>query len=126
MRPVDLASAWCAAVVVEPLLVGFGLRWTIAFIERTVPQRARIVDRGRAERYRRAAVRAYRLLPFTSTCLRRSLVEFWLDRLAGIDARLVIGVRSNPAFGAHAWVEVHGEPGANAEFAKIFETEALR
>lgn len=40
-------------------------------------------------------------------CLQRSVVTARLLRWNGIDAHIVIGVRSEPFFG-HAWVEVDG------------------
>jgi hypothetical protein len=43
------------------------------------------------------------------SCLPRALLLWW-DLLAdGVDAELVIGTRTRPAFAAHAWVEIGGE-----------------
>jgi hypothetical protein len=44
--------------------------------------------------------------PYDATCLRRSLVLWWLLRRRGIDSRLRIGARmTGENFSAHAWVE---------------------
>ena len=58
--------------------------------------------------YSRVVVRALRLLPTDSRCLMRSLVLTAMLARHGVPATVVIGVRSEPAFGAHAWVEVDG------------------
>ena len=47
-------------------------------------------------------------LPTDSRCLARSLVLTSLLAHRGIDSSLVIGVRSEPEFAAHAWVELDG------------------
>lgn len=49
-------------------------------------------------------------LPGDTRCLRRSLVLIQLLSRRGIGGRLVIGVRSEPDFLAHAWIECGGEP----------------
>jgi len=47
-----------------------------------------------------------RRVPYDATCLRRSLVLWWLLRRRGIDSRLRIGARlQGDDFLAHAWVE---------------------
>ncbi len=58
----------------------------------------------------RAVVRVLRLLPTDSRCLMRSLVLTRILARRGVYAKVVIGVRPEPSFGAHAWVEVDGEP----------------
>jgi hypothetical protein len=50
------------------------------------------------------------VLPTDSRCLMRSLVLTRLLARRGIETSLVIGVRTEPAFGAHAWVEHDGVP----------------
>jgi hypothetical protein len=47
-------------------------------------------------------------LPFDSRCLVRSLVLTTMLARRGISSSVVIGVRSEPEFGAHAWVESGG------------------
>jgi transglutaminase superfamily protein len=57
-----------------------------------------------------AVVRTLRLLPTDSRCLMRSLVLTALLTRRGIDSRLVLGVRRDEDFAAHAWVEHAGVP----------------
>jgi hypothetical protein len=52
-----------------------------------------------------AVSRSLSWLPFDSRCLVRSLVLARLLARRGIRAHVVIGVRSEPDFAAHAWVE---------------------
>jgi hypothetical protein len=49
-------------------------------------------------------------LPTDSRCLVRALVLASLLSRRGIHHSVVIGVRSKPEFGAHAWVEHRGAP----------------
>jgi hypothetical protein len=58
----------------------------------------------------RAVVRVLGLLPSDSRCLMCSLVLTRLLARRGIPSALVIGVASEPAFAAHAWVETGGVP----------------
>lgn len=58
----------------------------------------------------RAVSRTLRLLPTDSRCLVRSLVLTGLLARRGLSSTLVIGVRPEPEFAAHAWVEHAGEP----------------
>jgi hypothetical protein len=77
-----------------------------------------------AQRLGRAVVRTLALLPGDTRCLRRSLVLVQLLARRRISARLVIAVRSEPSFLAHAWVEHRGEPllsPADDSFARLVE-----
>jgi hypothetical protein len=67
-------------------------------------------EREEARRLGWVVVRGLRLLPGDTRCLRRSLVLLQLLARRGIAARVVIGVRTNPNFLAHAWVECGGAP----------------
>lgn len=58
----------------------------------------------------RAVIHSLQLLPTDSRCLMRSLVLTGLLARRGIASSLIIGVRSEPEFAAHAWVEHAGEP----------------
>ncbi len=58
----------------------------------------------------RAVVRVLGLLPTDSRCLVCSLVLTRLLARRGIPSALVIGVASEPAFAAHAWVETGDVP----------------
>jgi Transglutaminase-like superfamily len=62
------------------------------------------------------------ILPTDSRCLVRSLVYLSLLCRRGVAGSLVIGVRTEPGFAAHAWVEVGGEPllpSGDGEFATL-------
>jgi hypothetical protein len=50
------------------------------------------------------------LLPGDTRCLARSLVLVRLLARRGLSCTFVIGVRTEPDFGAHAWVELDGHP----------------
>ena len=71
------------------------------------PDGTRVI-RGR--RFGRAVMRVLRLVPADSNCLMRSLVLTRLLARRGVYAKVVIGVRPEPNFAAHAWVEVDGQP----------------
>ena len=44
-----------------------------------------------------------------ATCLRQSLLLYWLLRRRGLDPQLILGVRTQDGvFDAHAWVELEG------------------
>ncbi len=73
----------------------------------------------------RAVARTVALLPTDSRCLMRSLVLTGLLARRGLSSSLVIGVRSEPDFAAHAWVEHAGEPlldPGDASFKRLVET----
>jgi hypothetical protein len=54
---------------------------------------------------------AGRVVPFSSTCLTRSLALVWLLRRRGVHGELRLGVRTTAdGFGSHAWVEHEGRP----------------
>ncbi len=79
---------------------------------------------AQALRLGRATARTLPYLPGDTRCLTRSLVLSRLLARRGIDSRLVIGARTQPAFLAHAWVECEGvpvlDPGPDA-FARLVE-----
>ncbi len=58
----------------------------------------------------RAVVKVLRVLPTDGRCLMRSLVVTAMLARRGVFAKVVIGVRPDPTFAAHAWVEVDGQP----------------
>jgi hypothetical protein len=58
----------------------------------------------------RAVGRTLRFLPTDTRCLIRSLVLTEMLSRRGIQASVVIGVRSDDGFEAHAWVEHRGAP----------------
>jgi hypothetical protein len=54
--------------------------------------------------------------PVRATCLRRSLLLWWLLRRDGIETSLRVGVnRDGGTLSAHAWVEYRGRPLNDAE-----------
>lgn len=54
---------------------------------------------------------AGRVVPFSSTCLTRSLALVWLLGRRGVRSELRVGVRtSDDGFESHAWVEHQGRP----------------
>jgi hypothetical protein len=55
-----------------------------------------------------AVQRTLRVLPVDSRCLITALVLTRMLARRGIDSSLVLGVRAQPGFAAHAWVERHG------------------
>jgi hypothetical protein len=57
-----------------------------------------------------AVGRTLRKLPTDSRCLVQALVLSRMLSERGIPSTLVIGARSQPEFGAHAWVEHGGRP----------------
>lgn len=92
--------------------VELGLRW-IGF-DRLVRRLGRVgrarrpvvLDGQRAARLVEAVSRLY---PFNPTCLKKSLVLFWMFRRRGMPADLRIGVRKvNGQLEAHAWIEQEG------------------
>lgn len=66
--------------------------------------------RATAIRLGKMVERLLTVLPTDDRCLIRSLVVLRLLWQRGIPARLVIGVRAESGFGAHAWVEYEGRP----------------
>ena len=87
--------------------------WRFQLVYKTL-QEATSLKRGKAredwlpeaQRTARVVNAAARRVPYDATCLRRSLVLWWLLRRRGIDSRLRIGVRKEAdGILAHAWVE---------------------
>ena len=83
-----------------------GLRSGVPEQERCPP------DPHDGRRLARAVVRTLESLPVDSRCLMRSLVLLRVLARRGVTAELVIAVRpgGHDRLGAHAWVEVAGEP----------------
>lgn len=61
-------------------------------------------------RLARAVTRTLRVLPSDTRCLVSSATLTGLLAHRGLDAVVVLGVRSEDAFAAHAWVELDGVP----------------
>jgi hypothetical protein len=87
-----------------------GLPATLASL-RSAPRRQPGGDRvARGRRLGRIVARTLARLPADGRCLSQSLVLTRLLASRGIDSRLVIAVRSEESFAAHAWVEHDGQP----------------
>lgn len=130
-----LSSAEKTRLVAEILLTYLHVRWWVrrGDLAETMT-RLRAAERSRpgqspeldvtGVRLGRAVSRTLRLLPFDSRCLMRSLVLARLLARRGIDGSLVIGVRPQPSFEAHAWVEHAGRPllpPAEAGYERLLE-----
>lgn len=63
-----------------------------------------------ARRLGSMVTRSLAVLPTDKRCLIRSLVTLRMLEHRSIDGRLVIGVRTDDGFSAHAWVEYDGRP----------------
>ena len=62
------------------------------------------------------------VLPTDDRCLIRSLVVLRMLEERGIPSRLIVGVRTDHGFGAHAWVEHDGRPVLSAAgFRRLLE-----
>ena len=85
-------------------------RNTLERLPDTAAAAGRVDELAAARRVARASIRTLSLLPGGSRCLMRSLVVTTLLARRGISARLVVGVRSDDEFEAHAWVEHRGVP----------------
>ena len=114
-RSFALAS-WLRAPLVELSLRVRGLDATLAWIEAATPPRAcapagPFVSVGRGAWLVSQVYRAHFL---RGACLPRSLLQYWLHRRDGTEARFVVGVRRatagcpGNALEAHAWVEPLG------------------
>jgi hypothetical protein len=71
-----------------------------------------------------AVQRVLSVLPTDSRCLIRSLVLLALLERRSVASTLVIGVRAEPEFAAHAWVESDGRellPSGGGEYRRLTE-----
>jgi len=105
----DLGSAWTASFVVELSMMVLGLGGTLKWIEGSSTSRVRRTAHQALRPNDDTVNLAYSLSPFPNTCLRRSLVRYWLGRRRGLPVRFVLGVRLHERFEAHAWVEGESE-----------------
>jgi hypothetical protein len=77
-------------------------------------------ERRAARRLARATLATLALLPADSRCLYRSVVLTALLARRSIDSSVVVGVRTDPKFEAHAWVECCGRPLLpDSDFARL-------
>jgi hypothetical protein len=114
MHKVRLAAEILAAYVrVRRLLAHKGLPRVVASLREHGARRGSEEEdlvAGGGWRYALSVVKTLRLLPADSRCLVRSLVLLSVLARRGAKATLVIGVKSDREFGAHAWVEYKGAP----------------
>jgi hypothetical protein len=93
------------------LLLRRGLPGTVAALRATgVPALSdpELLQQVRSMRLGNGVARTLRVLPTDGRCLMRSLVLLGLLAKRGIAATLVIGVRTEGGFLAHAWLELGG------------------
>lgn len=118
------ALAWALAIPADVSLRSAGLRRTAAVVARTPDLGLPALSVERAEQL---VASAFRWSPAKNSCLPRSLVQFVLQRAAGTDVALVIGVRRTgrvgpgDEFAGHAWVELRARGPRDVEHAVIFE-----
>jgi hypothetical protein len=88
--------------------------------DRSVPPG--LASRWHAVRLAKAVLRVLDPLPIGSKCLMESLVLTAMLARRGIDSVLVVAVKSEPGFAAHAWVEHDQRPLLpGGEFERLVE-----
>lgn len=101
---------------------GGDLRHAVAKLRSAKREHAASFDRAGCFHLAGAVRRVLSLLPGDARCLTESLALLALLDRRGVSAILVIGVRAEPEFGAHAWVELGGEallPAGAGEFCHL-------
>ena len=106
---------WSLLPLVAALLRLLGYPRTLRLLSRwssAAPPRVDLPQDSMAYALRlgRLARMAGRYVPTNGSCLRQSLLVWWLLRRKGVPAELRIGGRTQEGFTAHAWVEVDGQP----------------
>lgn len=127
-RPVDyatMAESLLLAITIELGLRLMSVSALLAGLDRLAgSERTPSRPSYRLDRFASAV---YRLLPFDSTCLRRSLVLYGLLRRRGSAPRLCVGVKKRgAALSAHAWIACaemtcEDKPGAYLELRSASE-----
>ncbi|PJF27237.1 MAG: hypothetical protein CUN53_04820 [Phototrophicales bacterium] len=103
-----LAAAFLGLLIVEWLLRLFSYRRVCALLVMTSPRPdASRADRARALAYGRLINKAGKRLP-NITCLRRSLLVWWMLRWARLPSVLKIAVKHSGGTTSHSWVEHDG------------------
>jgi hypothetical protein len=111
-----LAKAVVATTVVAGALPVFGFRRLHGALARSSRRRELLFTTpGSAGARAKTAAKLVAIAagrgPVRATCLRRSLVLWWLLRRDGIETVLRVGVnRDSGSLEAHAWVEFQGRP----------------
>ena len=103
------AGDWAVLASAAVLLAGAraALPW-IRFAAAPATVDASPEEVARARDVARLVAIAAARLPFSTTCLHRSLVLWMLLRRRGIPSTLHLGARMSAGFGAHAWVACGG------------------
>ena len=113
-RMLVVAIAAMPVVAAGVSILGFGpLHALMARWPRPGSVRFRPADdeAARAESLAKVVAIAAAHGPVRATCLRRSLLLWWLLRCRGIDTVLRVGVnRDSGTLQAHAWLELRGKP----------------
>lgn len=109
-----LAVAIGGLLAVGAALALLGFERSLAWLRRSSrPRQRRRAEPEDIDRLRRQAhliAIAARYGPYRATCLRRSLLLWWVARRRGFDPQLRIGVRrQSRTMTAHAWIELEGE-----------------
>jgi hypothetical protein len=106
-----LLEAMALMPAAEILLRSFRYHALLSFLERATPLGTRRAGMSMARSRKMgelANIAAWRGA-YKVTCLRRSLVLWWMLRRRGVDSQIRIGVRmENDEFASHAWVERGG------------------
>lgn len=108
-----LLQAALLLVAVAAMLRLRGLAATLRLLRRRLPapvppdriSRARIDETRRTAELVRIAARR---VPMNTTCLRQSVLLWWLLRRRRLPAVLRLGVARAEGFQAHAWIEIGG------------------
>ncbi len=109
----DLVAMVLALPLIEAALRLFDYQRTQRWLERhsrhAGSRRASPSDLSAAQDLANLASIAGRHGVIKATCLRQSLLLYWLLRRRGLDPQLKLGVRTQDGvFDAHAWVELEG------------------
>jgi hypothetical protein len=114
LRLLAVSIAATPLVVAGLSILGF-TRLQSAMARWPRPSQARFKTEQAASERARSAAKVVAIAagsgPVRATCLRRSLLLWWLLRREGIETVLRVGVnRDSGVFRAHAWVEYLGRP----------------
>lgn len=105
-----------ALPLVHGALAAFGYQRTKRWLERRSrhanPRAASDLDLQSADRLAHLTAIAGRRGAINATCLRQSLLLYWILRRRGLQPFMRLGVRkaTDTALDAHAWVELDGHP----------------
>jgi hypothetical protein len=110
-----LLRLWLLLIFVAFLIRLLGFRRTDHYLERLSPA-VRVQDKipeeavSYALKLGQLARISGRYVPVNGSCLRQSLLVWWLLRRKRLPAVLRIGISKDAGFAAHAWVELGDRP----------------